>query len=156
MGFPHCCRAGKNMSHLKLLLHMTTLQEDGSLEGVTVKEIMDTWTVQMGYPVVTFVRLDTSGSREPCKQCHLPGSMMVLARRQQNRSASFSTPRTVPTPLMTMSTSGKTQTLHQHTFMRYTTIQHHCKHKTFCTVLHCTLHLCILTSGLYLCPTPQP
>ena len=55
------------MSHWKLLLHMTTLQEDGSLEGVTVKEIMDTWTVQMGYPVVTFVRLDTMGSREPCK-----------------------------------------------------------------------------------------
>ena len=156
MGFPHCCRAGKNMSHLKLLLHMTTFQEDGSLEGVTVKEIMDTWTVQMGYPVVTFVRLDTSGSREPCKQCHLPDSMMVLARRQQNRSASFSTPRTVPTLLMTMSTNGKAQTLPKHLFMSYTTIQHHCKHKTFCTVLHCTNHPCILTSGSYLCPTPQP
>ena len=119
------------MTHLELLLHMTTLQEDGSLEGVTVKEIMDTWTVQMGYPVVTFVRLDTSGSREQCTQCHIPGSMMVLARRQQNRSASFSTPRTVPTPLMTMSTNGKAQTCHQHSFLSYTTIQHHCKHKIF-------------------------
>ena len=28
-------------------------QEDGTLENLTVKEIMDTWTVQMGYPVVT-------------------------------------------------------------------------------------------------------
>ena len=28
-------------------------QEDGTLEELTVKEIMDTWTVQMGYPVVT-------------------------------------------------------------------------------------------------------
>ena len=31
-------------------------QEDGSLTELTVKQIMDTWTVQMGYPVVTFIR----------------------------------------------------------------------------------------------------
>jgi len=30
--------------------------EDGTLVDVTVKEIMDTWTVQMGYPVINFNR----------------------------------------------------------------------------------------------------
>jgi len=30
--------------------------EDGTLVDVTVKEIMDTWTVQMGYPVIHFIR----------------------------------------------------------------------------------------------------
>ena len=28
-------------------------QEDGTLTDLTVKQVMDTWTVQMGYPVVT-------------------------------------------------------------------------------------------------------
>jgi len=31
-------------------------QEDGTLLDLTVKQIMDTWTVQMGYPVLTFSR----------------------------------------------------------------------------------------------------
>ena len=31
-------------------------QEDGTLTELSVKEIMDTWTVQMGYPVVDIVR----------------------------------------------------------------------------------------------------
>ena len=31
-------------------------QEDGTLPDLTVKDIMDTWTVQMGYPVVDIVR----------------------------------------------------------------------------------------------------
>jgi len=31
-------------------------QEDGSLTDLTIKEVMDTWTVQMGYPVVDFQR----------------------------------------------------------------------------------------------------
>ena len=32
-------------------------EEDGALtDELTVKEIMDTWTVQMGYPVVDIVR----------------------------------------------------------------------------------------------------
>jgi len=31
-------------------------QEDGTLEGKTVKEVMDTWTVQMGYPVININR----------------------------------------------------------------------------------------------------
>ena len=30
--------------------------EDGTLVDVTVKEVMDTWTVQMGYPVINFKR----------------------------------------------------------------------------------------------------
>jgi len=30
--------------------------EDGSLVDMTVKEVMDTWTVQMGYPVIDFKR----------------------------------------------------------------------------------------------------
>ena len=37
-------------------------QEDGTLVGLTVKEIMDTWTVQMGYPVVTIERNYESAS----------------------------------------------------------------------------------------------
>ena len=31
-------------------------QEDGTLTELSVKEIMDTWTVQMGYPVVNIAR----------------------------------------------------------------------------------------------------
>jgi len=31
-------------------------EEDGTLDGLTVKEVMDTWTVQMGYPVIEFNR----------------------------------------------------------------------------------------------------
>ena len=31
-------------------------QEDGTLTDLSVKQIMDTWTVQMGYPVVKIVR----------------------------------------------------------------------------------------------------
>ena len=30
--------------------------EDNSLEGLSVKEIMDTWTLQMGYPLITVRR----------------------------------------------------------------------------------------------------
>ena len=36
-------------------------QEDGSLTDLSVKEIMDTWTVQMGYPVVDIKR-NTDGT----------------------------------------------------------------------------------------------
>ena len=35
---------------------MQLSQEDGTLEGKTVKEVMDTWTVQMGYPVISIDR----------------------------------------------------------------------------------------------------
>ena len=35
-------------------------QEDGSLEGKTVKEVMDTWTVQMGYPVININRYEST------------------------------------------------------------------------------------------------
>ena len=35
-------------------------QEDGSLEGKTVKEVMDTWTVQMGYPVININRWESN------------------------------------------------------------------------------------------------
>ena len=35
--------------------------EDGVLyEDLTVKQIMDTWTLQMGYPVLTVQRFDSS------------------------------------------------------------------------------------------------
>ena len=44
---------------------MQRLQEDGTLEGKTVKEVMDTWTVQMGYPVISIDRF------EPTLFCHI-------------------------------------------------------------------------------------
>lgn len=37
-------------------------QEDGTFVDLTVKEVMDTWTVQMGYPVVTFTRWGAYGN----------------------------------------------------------------------------------------------
>jgi len=45
-------------------------QEDGSLEGKTVKEVMDTWTVQMGYPVININR-------------HYNGSKLATARQER-------------------------------------------------------------------------
>ena len=41
-------------------LQATVAQEDGSLEGKTVKEVMDTWTVQMGYPVININRWESN------------------------------------------------------------------------------------------------
>ena len=41
-------------------LQAIVAQEDGSLEGKTVKEVMDTWTVQMGYPVININRWESN------------------------------------------------------------------------------------------------
>jgi len=43
-------------------------QEDGTLVGKTVKEVMDTWTVQMGYPVVTINRRYDGSKSATAKQ----------------------------------------------------------------------------------------
>jgi len=43
-------------------------QEDGTLVGVTVKEVMDTWTVQMGYPVVSITRKYDGSGRATVRQ----------------------------------------------------------------------------------------
>ena len=64
-----------------------SLQEDGTLVGKTVKEVMDTWTVQMGYPVVTINRQEkaTTIYSEVSLYKNFAGAMMDQKQPLRNK-----------------------------------------------------------------------
>ncbi|XP_064118221.1 aminopeptidase N-like [Macrobrachium nipponense] len=71
----------KNADQDDLWRYMTvSAHQDGSLpKDLTVKTIMDTWTLQEGYPVLTVIR-DSNGNRQSYAETLLAGRRGTRSR----------------------------------------------------------------------------